>query len=65
MIRTNITKVGDSYYVLIPKTIVKFFNLDNGDVISEANLEGDTYIITIRKKTANYVEVKEGSDVVC
>jgi len=48
-IRSNITKIGNSTYVLIPALLCKEFNLKNGDFV-EIKVENDRLTITVERK---------------
>ena len=46
---TNITKIGDSLYVLIPSFIARQYDLKNGDTL-EMSIKDDEVTITIKRK---------------
>ena len=51
MIESQLIRVGDSYYVLIPMTLVTAFNLTEKQPIL-INIENDTIIIKVGKNDA-------------
>ena len=46
---TNITKIGCSFYVLIPKNFIEYYELKNGDE-AKIEIEKNRIIITIPSK---------------
>lgn len=47
--KTNITKIGGSFYVLIPSFIVREFNLKNGDPL-EMIVEKDRVLFILERR---------------
>ena len=55
---TNITQSGYSFYVLIPKNFVEYFELKNGDK-AKIEIKGNEIIITIPTKVTIEQVVEE------